>query len=372
MCDANSRGPYHLINANVILVGSENAGIRGRGGESFLLSPLYSGCERTGWVRTEDLTRDVSRTGETTYLQLSTAMAVSGAAANPNSGPGGQGLTRGAVISRLMMLFNIRLGYWVPNPQPCHHGRADKPARFLRPGLSAVLGTCHKETSAYLELSDGGHFDNLGIYELVRRRVPLIIASDAGQDEGHALADLGNSIERVRVDFGVHVRSRYPKAGLAGLVAGPEAKDADYRAPIGTGSRLLAERAFAIAEVDYPPASEQRRPGPYCGAPTEAFTGCLVYLKPTLVRQLPASVYAYAAANASFPHQTTADQFFDEAQFEAYRELGHALTEDLLAEIRKLVPASQPAGNEEAWLDRLWTLARLLPASAQGAAATPV
>jgi hypothetical protein len=364
MCDPDSRGPYHLINANVILIGSANAGVRGRGGESFLLSPLYSGCERTGWVRTEELTKDPDpSTGETTHLQLSTAMAISGAAANPGSGPGGQGLMRGAIASRLMMLFNIRLGYWVPNPQLRYSGRADNPPRFLRPGLDAVLGTSHEETSAYLELSDGGHFDNLGLYELVRRRVPLIIASDAGQDEGHALADLGGAIERVRVDYGVHVRFRYPAAGLAGLLASGDRKDVNYRVPIGTGDRRLAERAFAVAEIDYPAAGPEvqarARSGQHCGAPTKAFTGCLVYLKPILVRGLPASVYAYAAANASFPHQTTADQFFDEAQFEAYRELGHAVTEDLLAEIRQLASAARRAGDEGDWLDRLWTLVDL-------------
>ena len=364
MCDPDSRGPYHLINANVILVGSPNASVRGRGGESFLLSPLYSGCERTGWVRTEELTKDPDpSTGKTTHLQLSTAMAVSGAAANPGSGPGGQGLMRGAIVSRLMMLFNIRLGYWVPNPQLRYSGRADNPPRFLRPGLSAVLGTSHEETSAYLELSDGGHFDNLGLYELIRRRVPLIIASDAGQDEGHALADLGSAIERVRVDYGVHVRFRYPEADLAGLLASADKKDVNYRAPIGAGDRRLAERAFAIAEIDYPAAGPEvqarAHSGQHCGAPTEAFTGCLVYLKPLLVRGLPASVYAYAAAKASFPHQTTADQFFDEAQFEAYRELGHAVTEDLLAEIRQLASAARRTGDGEDWLDRLWTLADL-------------
>lgn len=193
--------------------------------------------------------------------------------------------------------------------------------------------------------------------------MPLIVASDAGQDEGHALADLGGAIERVRVDYGVHVRFRYPEASLAGLLASADDRGVDYRAPIGAGDRRLAERAFAIAEIDYPAAGPEvrarARSGQHCGAPTEAFTGCLVYLKPLLVRGLPASVYAYAAANAPFPHQTTADQFFDEAQFEAYRELGHAITEDLLAEIRQLASAARRAGDGEAWLDRLWTLVGL-------------
>lgn len=354
MCDGSSLGPYHLINTNVILVGSKNSVVRNRGGESFLLSPLFVGSDVTGWKSTPDIY------GGKEQLTLPTAMAISGAAANPNTGSGGAGLMRSLVASRLMMLFNVRLAYWLNNPHPQSAMNAvwvrlwawlesrnvgnDRQARCLYPGVAAVAGITHKEDSGYVELSDGGHFENLGIYELVRRRVPLIVVVDAAQDESCSLGDLANAIERVRVDFGVRVDFAWKDYALSGLYPG------------GAGNRLiggarvrLAERGWAIGRIAYPkmPDSHSSR-----NVPTDAgrlrralvgndadgakaidagqHDGCLVYLKPTIRASLPPDVLAYRAAHPAFPHETTADQLFDELQFEAYRQLGLATMEDLL------------------------------------------
>jgi hypothetical protein len=323
MCDTDSLGPYHLLNTHVILTRSPDAAVRGRGGDSFLLSPLYSGCDCTRWVPTGKLVRE-GRVGR--EMMLSTAMAISGAAMNPQSGPAGEGLTRNTAVSFLMMLFNLRLGYWIVNPSFDHlrgcwavlaklgflvgWKAADTRARFGYPGFPALLGRMHDERSSHLELSDGGHFENLGIYELIRRKVPLIIVGDAGEDHGHALSDLGSAVERVRVDFGVHMRFKDGERDLAWLLRG---SDKEHKGPVGIGLEL-ARRGYAVAEIEYPGRSK----------------GYLIYVKPCMIRELPASVYAYRALNAEFPHQSTGDQFFDEAQFEAYRELGYALMENLL------------------------------------------
>lgn len=374
MCDADSLGPYHLINANVILVNSENAGIRGRGGESFLLSPLWSGCDRTGWCETSQLFPPENREPE---IQLSSAMAVSGAAANPNTGVGGSGLTRSAVVSALMMLFNIRLGYWVPNPNPkARAGAWVRRPRFIDPGVRAVLGVTHDEASPFLELSDGGHFENLGVYELIRRRVPLIVVCDAGQDGDYAFADLGNAIERVRVDFGVHIRFDCSDFRLGDVVPG-KANGEDR-----LGGRFgLATRGFALARVSYPPLPPGRQAvvGPAGDAVEDAgaFEGCLVYIKATLIDGLGPDVFAYRAAEATFPHQTTGDQFFDEAQFEAYRGLGYGLADGLLDQLRqdgtalrKLVTPTPEQPPAKDWLARL---AALIPGSRpRPAAVTPL
>ena len=352
MCDAQSRGPYHLINANAILVGSEYTTVRNRGGDNFLLSPLYVGSDRTNWVSTHAVYGAKNPDSEPNQpdkepqgLQLSTAMAISGAAANPNSGPGGKGLTRSAIVSRLMMLLNIRLAYWIPNPRnlqrsnhwlvkltdwinPRNPGVKSKRAVFTYPGVAALLGFTHREDSGYLELSDGGHFENLGIYELIRRRLPLIIVSDSGQDGAFGFSDLSNAIRRVQVDFGVTIRFQSSPCGLDGIRPDPNRKML-----LGDGTIASAERGWAIAEIDYPESAPPFTDDKFAGLLTpKDRKGCLIYLKPTMRPGLPSSVVGYRAEKPEFPHQTTADQFFDEAQFEAYRELGYATCKDMLVE----------------------------------------
>lgn len=356
MCDLSSLGPYHLINTNVILTRSENSVVRNRGGESFVLSPLYCGCDATDWCKTRQLYR-----GSEEQLKLATAMAISGAAVSPNTGSSGRGPTRGALISLLMMLFNVRLAYWLPNPKlrkshaNClswrHHvirsitwfllpERKDDRPRFACTGAKVLWGGMHDEESSHLELSDGGHFDNLGLYELVRRRVPLIVISDCGQDPTCGFADLANAIERVRVDFGVGIAFDDDHYRLAGLQA---SRDRQLR--IGTGDVGVAERGWAVGTIHYPHAPKKSKTVPSVRLSErsktsrrivnfEEFYGRIIYIKPSLCVDLPADLIAYRSDHPDFPHETTADQSFDETQLEAYRELGYRTAADLLNELR--------------------------------------
>ena len=224
----------------------------------------------------------------------------------------------------------------------------DRP-RFAYPGFAALLGITHAETSAYLELSDGGHFENLGLYELVRRRVPLIVVADGGMDPTFAFADLANAIERVRVDFGVDVVLDREGFGLGELQAGR-----DRLVCVGGRHVEVAERGWAVARVRYPEATPAGAAGvvPTAGAgegsgipfTREAHEGVLVYLKPAMRAGLRADIMAYRAANPDFPHETTADQFFDEGQFEAYRELGYQTGQEFLARSREETPGSRLDG----------------------------
>ena len=344
MCDEKSLGPYHLINTNAILVGSKYTTRRNRGGDSFLLSPLYVGSDSTEWAPTTEIYRgepqQSNQPSPKDGLQLSTALAISGAAANPNSGAGGKGITRSAVISSLMMLLNIRLAYWIPNPAKKERSkhwwvkfadkfdfrrRGTKRATFAYPGIAAFGGLTHREDSGYLEISDGGHFENLGIYELVRRRVPLIVVCDAGQDSGFTFSDLANAIHRVHVDFGVTISFRSSQFNLDAVRPDPKREIS-----VGEAQISAAERGWALAEIDYPDKPPRTGKRADRLAAWNGQKGCLVYLKPTMRAGLPAGVVGYRAENPEFPHQTTADQFFDEAQFEAYRELGYFTGRDFL------------------------------------------
>ena len=289
--------PYHLINTNLVLIDSPVRKYRDRGGHSFTLSRLYCGSEATGWWSTKGFAggwRWLRRRGMT----LASAMAISAAAANPNTGSGGRGPTRGRLVSALMTLLNIRLGYWIRRKES-----ADEP-NMIVPGIKALLGRGFRENATFLELTDGGHFDNTGIYELLRRDTKLIILADGSADANFNFGDLANAIERARVDFRVKIRFDNINRSLDGLLPRTAASG-----PMRDKFNL-AQRGYALATIKYDNGDE----------------GHLLYIKTTLVPNLPADVYSYRAENTSFPDQSTGDQFFNERQFEAYRELGYQLT----------------------------------------------
>ena len=279
-----TQAPYHIICTNIQTVGSEVAKLRGRGGDSFFFSPEYSGAESTRFIRTSDYIGG--------NMNLATAFAISGAAVDPNTY-----ITRSRPLTFLMTLLNIRMGYWIRNPS--------KPAltgSLLRPMwtyymLMEMLGSGLNEKRWNIHLSDGGHFENLGLYELLRRRCRYIIVSDATADAGWKFNDLGRCIEMARVDFGAEV-------------------SLNTKPMIPIGENRLSQQAFVFGEITY----------------DNGDPGYLIYIKTTLVANLPEDVQGYLRLNDKFPDQTTADQFFDERQFEAYRELGFQIGKMLFEE----------------------------------------
>ena len=210
-----------------------------------------------------------------------------------------------------MSMLNLRLGYMELNPDATllKPYLPKRPNLFL-PGLAELLSLGFTERSHFIELTDGGHFENTGIYELVRRKMAIIVATDSGADDDYAFADLSNAIERVRVDFGVNITFR-DDFDLRHVVPRRNRDDV-------TPHRIIryAKRGYAIAAIHYADGSE----------------GKLIVIKPTLLPGLPADLYGYKVSEPTFPQQTTADQFFDEAQFESYRELGYQLTKRMLGE----------------------------------------
>jgi hypothetical protein len=332
--------PYHIINANVVLVGSRNRKFKARGGDNFILSPLYCGSQATGWVPTRDLLKG--------KLSLATAMAISGAAANPNTGVAGEGPTRSRAISFLMSFLNVRLGFWIPNskkPRDREEELRDQEeeskdqkgkrrdrrrwlfntgSRFLDlfkprvpnllwPGIPALIQTTYDEYDRHAELTDGGHFENLGLYELVRRKCRVIIVCDAGADPDFGFADLSNAIEKVRADFGAIVDLSSDRIkDLIPVSPSDEDGDGAYQPP-------YAKRGFVVARIKYPRKEGMKR---------DEVDGVLVYLKTTFFPELAAELHGYKASHNNFPDQPTSDQFFDEKQFEAYRELGYKIGYD--------------------------------------------
>jgi hypothetical protein len=246
-------------------------------------------------------------------MTLATAMAISGACANPNTGVAGRGPTRARLVSFLMAFLGLRLGYWARNPAATGYHRfmaSVTQPNLLYPGIiQGLLGQRLNEAAGYLELTDGGHFENTGLYELARRRLDVIIVSDAGADPEFSLSDLGDAIERLRVDFGYYVYFRDEEYNLMNLMPGSSTDETFF-----DRNYCLARHGFAVGRIEY----------------DEDHIGTLIYIKSTLIRNLPGDLYAYKKANGEFPHQSTTDQFFDEVQLEAYRELGYRLCKEML------------------------------------------
>jgi hypothetical protein len=290
-----SCAPYHLINAAINL-GSDTAhDMRGRKAGFFLFSKHFVGSEETGWCETAKMEK------ADPHVNLGTAMAISGAAASPN-----MGAFTSRSISFLMMLLNVRLGYWLPNP-----ARVKEPHRpFWVPGprylLKEALGLFDTH-GRYVNVSDGGHLENLGVYELLRRRCRLIIAVDGEADPHLQFSSLVTLMRFARIDMGISI-------------------DIDLEQ-----LRLMDGRSkghWVQATIHY----------------GEGETGTLLYLKSTLTGDESPYVRAYREAHTAFPHESTANQFFTETQLEVYRALGeHSAEGAPLKELILDLPGAVPA-----------------------------
>ncbi len=322
MCDKKNPRPYHIINTNVILSNSPKVAYSGRGGDNFIISRLYCGSDATGWKETRHFQKNKTR-----GITLATAMATSAAALNPNAAVSGEGLTRNIMVSLLLSMLNLRLGYWTSNPSMKNNLRAPN---FFYPGLkSEILRIGLSETDNHIQLSDGGHFENLALYELIRRKLGLIIVSDGAADPNFNFDDLANVVEKVRVDFGANI-SFFNDFTLGDILPGT------FGETLYQKKYSIARNGSAIAKIKYSDNSE----------------GVLFYLKLTMIDKLSTDVFSYKGIYPSFPHQSTSDQFFDEKQFEAYRELGYYIAWQMM-DSDKLKTLFNTQDDQSLWVKKL-------------------
>jgi hypothetical protein len=261
------------------------------------------------------------------HISLGQWCAISGAAASS-----GMGRLTNLGFALALTFANVRLGYWWWSPGI----RTSSKAGWVKWLYVKLFGTFvylfNEMTARYSRayarkyLTDGGHFENSGAYALIRRRVPLILVTDNGADPNYTFADLENLVRLVRLDLG----------GDLALLGGTE---------LGTFLDGLGAMDRSIF-VD--PAMQQPWQAAFApataGDPTSGTkfvlvlrvvvageTLHLIWLKPRSMRDMPHDIAGYAAANPSFPQQSTGDQFFDEAQWESYRALGELSMARLLA-----------------------------------------
>jgi hypothetical protein len=292
--------PFPLINTALNIQGSKYANRRGRNADFFVFSPKFIGSGATQYVKTKEFEDGVPE------LDLATAMAVSGAAASSN-----MGASSIKALTPTLAILNIRLGYWVANPRQLAQDR--KPSSVFASVfdqfyfLQELLGLM-RESSGTIYLTDGGHIENLGIYELLRRRCELIIAVDAEADPEMSFRSLVALQRYARIDLGVLIDLPWAEIRDATRDASKEIAESGGLPPNAASHGPHC----AVGKIIYPQGRE----------------GILLYVKSSITGDENDYIVDYKRRFPSYPHETTADQLFSEEQFEVYRALGfHAVNE---------------------------------------------
>jgi len=299
------RAPYHLVNCAINLQGTTELNRKTMLSEPFLFSANYVGSEVTGYVRTKDY-----RGG---FTKLARAITISAAAAGS-----AMGFYSFWALAFSATLFNLRLGYWMANPW-YYCNKIKNPERKVEFWPTYLLKEFFNKSNArsrLVNLSDGGHTgDNLGLYPLLQRRCKHIVICDFEADDDYDFESFNHAVRMAYIEKNIRIH-----IDLSEIVP---AKNED-------GSSQFSKKSVAKGKIIY---SEE-----------EGDEGTIYYLKSSLsememltkneeenlMRKLPVHVKNYHKDHSKFPHQTTADQFFDDAQFEAYRALGEYIATQAL------------------------------------------
>lgn len=303
----NGCAPYHLINATVNLPSSVSPVLRDRKADFFLFSKHWCGSTTTAYSPTSQWESNGRP------IDLATAMAVSGAAASPH-----MGLSSMPTLSALMSFLNIRLGFWVSNPT--------RPKPYGPPGFSCIMremtGAFMSERNKWLNLSDGGHIDNMGLYELLRRRCKFIVCVDGEADPESTFHGQLTLVRHAQIDFGIRIEPRFDA-----LRPDPKSR--------------LSRSHLQLFRIRYPGRMGDGKP---C-------LGLLLYLKLSLTGDEAELLKKYRSLNPDFPHQSTIDQFYDEEQFEAYRQLGVHVAEGAFSSA--ILTGDERPSTVRGWFEQL-------------------
>ena len=320
-----SRKPFHVVNMALNLVHGDKLAWQERKAESFTASPLHCGSYTIKDKETDPCGsyRTAKEYGGKNGISLGTAVSISGAAVSPN-----MGYHSSSAITFLLTLFNARLGWWLGNPGKAGSDTYYRSGPFfsIRPLLAEAFGLTD-DKNKYVYLSDGGHFENLAFYEMVLRRCHFIVVSDGSADPKYVFDDLGGALRKIRIDLGVRIT-------IDKIMIYSRKSDDKHK-------KYCAIGTIHYSEVDGGPAKNN---------------GTLVYIKPAICGTEPTDVFNYAQTSDTFPHETTADQFFSESQFESYRALGAHAIEQMSANWDQ-------CGGLAGWTDHIYT--RYLPETSE-------
>jgi hypothetical protein len=309
--------PKFIFAAAASLTGQE-ATPPGLTAVSFTMSEDWVGGPDIGWVQTATLEKH-SPVRLQRDLTVQGAVAISGAAFASAIG------RFASWYQIILAVSGARLGAWLPNPMFLSAMRAarDGDGRvtdWTLPGLPRIrrgtyllreLFNIHPQQERLLQVTDGGHYENLGIVELLRRRCSTIYCIDGGGDTPPTAPGLAEAIALAETELGVQIVLNDPLAAEpgAGRPLVPEATLAGLNA-------TLTREPVITGTIHYPSAS---------GLPVGSRTGVIYIAKALLWPTMPYSLLSYAAQNPVFPHDSTSDQWFDDGQFTAYTQLGREL-----------------------------------------------
>jgi patatin-like phospholipase len=299
--------------ANISDVG---AAPTGRLATSFTFTPDEVGGPEVGWIETKTM-EDRLGPRRKEDITIEAAVAISGAALSPAMGK----MTRPSVTA-LLTLFNARLGVWLPNPGWLHAMEETEPEKtkwVQRPRaqylFKEMLGR-HRGDDLFVYVTDGGHWENLGLVELLRRGCTEIYSFDAAGDDIRSFFTLGEAIALARTELGVEIDIDPER--LEPL----KKDDADPRE-----HRSMADHV--IGRFRYP----------------NGVVGRLLYCKAAVTEDAPWDVKAYGERTPAFPSHGTVDQFYSDERFEAYRALGFHTVKTAIADPGWRARALEPDGD---------------------------
>lgn len=299
--DPTRRHPRLLICATANLHGAraavpfvfshDRSGLSGTPGASFTTAKL-----ELGQVRRSPFTR-----AKEPELSLMSSVAMTGAALSPS-----MGRMTSVGLRPVLTALNARLGVWIPNPVSPSRRRVVemRPAKLplnsphrpehgrLGPGFSAVFGEllgAHSTNAKRMYITDGGHYDNLGLTTLLGARCAEIWCVDAYAGRGHLGKQLAGVLALANKELGVQVDI-----------------DIDRFARV-PGSDGLVTSCVAIGTIHYPGS---------------ATTGRLIVIKSALTQATPPELIGYRAIDPKFPYHSTLVQWFGTDRFDHYRRLG--------------------------------------------------
>lgn len=339
--DTCRRGaPYQLFNGALNLFGRREDRLRDTK-TLFMFSHRFCGANRIGYAATEGYLKR--------HNDIANAMAVSGAAVTPTQ-------VDNLLVRMILVLLNLRLGLWMPNP-------SHQPSDIAWPSpLRLLLGYLYfrPDERSYCFVSDGGHNENTGIAALLQRRCRVIIASDASQDELYRFLDIHLLVQEGETQHGVKFRSlrHSPEAGANDELDLSSLVPASIRRSSGSSGEEQppwADRHFEVFRIEYPDDEVSRLAGLRSKADR---TGFLIYLKPTLTGDEPLPVREYQRSNKHFPHDPTSDQDFVSQKFQAYITLGNHVGQDVCEQLfgysSLLTTESDTEPDAVPWLAERW------------------
>jgi hypothetical protein len=306
--------PLHLINVTMNLTSDpvEQLVQRDRKGKPMAVGPFGFSIDGTQY----EFARFARPWEHQMALRIGQWIGTSGAAFTT-----GLGRSTSLGISLSLGLANVRLGTWWQSGAGHDESKGFEYASLQLFKSQTYLGyeltaQFHGTRRKWQYLSDGGHFENTGVYELLRpeRRIRFVVACDNGCDPSYQFGDLANLIRLARIDYRIELeaRSEFPEGSVLASVFG------------------LPDE-FTPANPDKCAVLLEARPVAKDGTRGDVST-VVVLLKPRLIPQASADVHEYSVTHPPFPQQPTADQFFDEAQWESYRKLGRTVTQRVFGE----------------------------------------